>query len=212
MGQTAAGRPKLAEGPARATMSPMTSPNHAGRLEVVHGSMFAGKTEYLLARLRAEQAQGRHVLAFKHASDARYAPQFLVTHPGDRFEAVRVAEATAIPALAREAEVVAIDEGHFFKRPLLDVVRALVADGKTVLVAGITNDAWGQPFEPMPELAALADAEVLRQAPCRVCGAPAPYSQRLTPVGTEFMVGGAGDYEPRCGAHFTALATPPEPR
>lgn len=202
----------LARRPLPTTMGRMTSSPRIGRLEVVHGSMFAGKTEHLLARLRAEAAAGRRVVAVKHVCDARYAPEFLVTHRGDRFAAIRVEEARAILPRAREADVVAIDEGHFFKRPLLDVVETLMADGKTVLVAGITNDAWGRPFEPMPQLVAMADVEVLKQAPCTVCGAPSPYSQRLTPVGTEFMVGGAGDYEPRCPAHFTALTTPPEPR
>jgi thymidine kinase len=78
------------------------------------------------------------------------------------------------------------------------------------LVAGITNDSWGRPFVPIPELCALAGTEVVRRAPCRVCGRPSPYTQRMTPVNTEFMVGGAGDYEPRCAAHFSPLPGPPE--
>lgn len=179
---------------------------------MVHGSMFAGKTEYVIARLRAEQARGRVVRAFKHAIDGRYDADHLVTHPGDRFEALRVPNAAAILEHVEHVDVVAIDEGHFFKRPLVPVVQALLQRGLTVLVAGITNDSWGRPFEPMPELAAMADEEVLRQAPCRVCGQPAPYTQRITPVNTQFMVGGAGDYEPRCAAHFVAQPGPPESR
>lgn len=183
-----------------------------GRLEVVHGSMFAGKTEYMIARLRAEQARGRVVRAFKHAIDGRYDADHLVTHPGDRFEARRVSDAAGILEHVEGVDVVAIDEGHFFKLALLPVVEALLERGLTVLVAGITNDSWGRPFDPMPQLAARADEVVLRQAPCRVCGAPAPYTQRMTPVRTQLMVGGAGDYEPRCAAHFEAQAGPPESR
>jgi thymidine kinase len=173
--------------------------------------MFAGKTEYLIARLRAEQARGRRVLAFKHAIDARYDADHLVTHNGDHFDAMRVSDAGAVLKHADQADVIAIDEGHFFKLPLVPVVQKLREQGKTVLVAGITHDSWGRPFEPFPQLTALADEEVLRQAPCRVCGEPAPYTQRMTPVNTEFMVGGLGDYEPRCAAHFTALPEPPKP-
>ena len=181
-----------------------------GRLEVVHGSMFAGKTEYLIARLRLEQSRGRRVRAFKHAIDRRYDPDHLVTHAGDRFEAIRVTDAGAILEQTDGVDVAAIDEGHFFKLPLVPVVQALRDRGVDVLVAGITHDSWGRPFEPIPQLSALADAVVLRQASCRVCGRPSPYTQRITPINTEFMVGGVGDYEPRCAAHFVPLPGPPE--
>ena len=174
--------------------------------------MFAGKTEHVIARLRSEQAHGRRVRAFKHAIDGRYAPDHLVTHRGDHFEAVRVRDADAILQYANDVDVIAIDEGHFFKLPLVAVVQTLLDRGLTVLVAGITHDSWDRPFEPMPQLAALADEVVLCQAPCRVCGEPSPYTQRITPVNTEFMVGGVGDYEPRCAAHFVAAPVPPEQR
>jgi thymidine kinase len=187
-------------------------PPPGGRLEVVHGSMFAGKTEHLIARLRAEEARGQRVRAFKHAIDSRYAPTHLATHGGDQFEARRVSTPDAILEQAGDVDVIAIDEGQFFKQPLVAVVRALKARGLTVLVAGIPHDAWGRPFDPMPELVARADEVVLRQAPCRVCGCPAPYTQRMTAITTEFMIGGLPDYEPRCAVHFVSLPGPPEPR
>jgi thymidine kinase len=183
-----------------------------GRLEVVHGSMFAGKTEHVIARLRQEESHGRRVRAFKHSSDARYAPAHLVTHRGDQFAAVRVPNAEAILEHVDDVDTVAIDEGHFFKVPLIAIVAELRARGLSVLVAGITHDAWGRPFDPFPQLAAIADDVVFLQAPCRVCGEPAAYTQRITPVNTQFMVGGVGDYEPRCKTHFEALDIPPEPR
>lgn len=188
-----------------------TNPS-SGRLVIVHGSMFAGKTEYLIARLRLEQAHGRRVRAFKHAIDNRYAPHRLVTHAGDQFDALPVPEAGIILQQADGADVIGIDEGQFFKMPLLPVVQTLLSRGLLVIVAGISHDAWGRPFEPIPQLCALAHEIVLRESPCRICGAPSPYTQRVTPVSTEFMVGGIGDYEPRCAAHFTPLPGPPEQR
>ena len=174
--------------------------------------MFGGKTEHMIARLRGAQVRGDRVLAFKHCIDDRYVTDAIVTHPGERFDAVRVPDAASILDHADEADFIAIDEGHFFGLPLIDVVESLCARGKSVLVAGITHDAWGRPFDPMPQLCAIAQSEVIKQAPCRVCGEPAPYTQRMTQINTKHMVGGLSDYEPRCEAHFSPLATPPEVR
>lgn len=176
-----------------------------GFLEVVHGSMFGGKTEYLIARLREEEAQGRAVRAFKHIIDDRYEPDYLVTHRQDRFAAARVSSAEDLLHESEGAEVVAIDEGHFFTPALVEVVRVLRQRGLVVIVAGITHDAWGRHFTPMPELVQMADREILRQAPCSICGEPSPFTQRMTPVRGTLMVGGSGDYEPRCVLHFAPL-------
>jgi thymidine kinase len=186
--------------------------NASGRIEVVHGSMFAGKTEHMIARLRQERSHGKTVRAFKHAIDERYDPDHLVTHRGDLFDAARVSSAAQIPPLCEGADVVAIDEGHFFGMDLVQVARRLADRGATVLVAGITNDAWGRPFEPIPQLVELADEEILLRAPCRVCGEPAPFTQRMVAVDSVHMVGGLDEYEPRCAEHFTPLPGPPEQR
>ena len=177
---------------------------------MVHGSMFAGKTEYMISRLRQEQARGRTVVAFKHSMDDRYDPDHLVTHRQDRFVALRAADAEAIRPHCGEADVVAIDEGHFFKIELVPVVEELLEQGKLVIVAGITYDVWGRLFDPMPQLMETADDVVELCAPCRVCGEPAPYNQRFTPIDKLHMVGGLDDYEPRCPKHFTPLPNPPE--
>jgi thymidine kinase len=174
--------------------------------------MFAGKTEHLIARLRQEQARGETVIAFKHSIDDRYDPDHLVTHRRDHFDALRVPNAAAILEHCADADVVAIDEGHFFKMDLVPVVQELKARGVTVLVAGITHDCWGRDFEPIPQLAALADEEVVRQAPCRVCGKPALFTQRMTAVNALHMVGGLDDYEPRCAEHFIPFPGPAEQR
>ncbi len=174
--------------------------------------MFGGKTEHVIARLRQASTDGKRVRAFKHAIDNRYDPDHLITHRQDRFDAVRVPDAASILDRCEGADVVAIDEGHFFKLDLVPVVQQLLDRGVSVIVAGISHDAWGRPFEPMPQLSEMADEVVVCQAPCRVCGKPSPYTQRMTPVGTLHMVGGLDDYEPRCADHFTPLDAPPEER
>jgi len=183
-----------------------------GRLIVIHGSMFAGKTETMIARLRHACQAGRSVVAFKHVIDDRYDPDHLVTHRADRFDATRVSQSDDILERVEGATTVAIDEAHFFGNGLVPVIEALLERGLDVVVAGITNDAWGRPFEPMPELAELASEQVLLRAPCRVCGMPAAFNQRLVAVTTTHMVGGLAEYEPRCTRHFTPLPGPPEQR
>ncbi|MBK8270475.1 MAG: thymidine kinase [Planctomycetes bacterium] len=188
-----------------------------GTLEVVHGSMFGGKTERMIAVLREAVGAGKRVMAFKHVIDDRYDPEHLVTHRNETFDAIRVPNADAILKMVMngsgvKADFIAVDEGHFFKMPLIPVVKTLLEKGVSVIVAGITNDAWGRPFEPMPQLTEMADRVVVKQAPCRVCGNPAAYTQRITQINTLHMVGGLSDYEPRCGEHFTPFPGPPEHR
>jgi thymidine kinase len=188
------------------------NPRRKGRLVVIHGSMFGGKTEQLIAHLRRAQSEGLRVRAFKHAIDNRYDATHLVTHTQDRFDAIAVPDAEGLLDRSADVDVIAVDEGQFFKAPLIAVVHLLLDRGVSVFVAGITYDAWGRPFDPMPQLCGLADEVITRQSPCRVCGKPAPYTQRMSPVDTLHMVGGLDDYEPRCKAHFTPLSSPPEPR
>ncbi len=191
-------------------MSPST--RKRGELEVVHGSMFGGKTEHTIAQLYRARESGLCVRAFKHQIDDRYDVNHLVTHRRESFDAVRVKNAAAILDQIEGVDLVAIDEGHFFKMALVPVVEEILARGVSVIVAGITHDAWGRPFEPMPQLCTIADCVVVKNAPCRICGTSAPYTQRMTEVNTEHMVGGLDDYEPRCKAHFKPLSIPPEVR
>lgn len=180
-----------------------------GRLEVIAGSMFSGKTERLIARLRAARRDGRRVGAFKHRIDDRYDADHLVTHTQDRFPAVRVDQAAQIVARSAELETIGIDEGHFFGRPLIAAVQQLAKAGRRVIVVGLEHDAWGRPFVPMPRLMELADDVLHLYAPCRVCGGQARYSQRMVPVDSNAMVGGVDMYEPRCQRCFEPLKSPP---
>jgi len=170
--------------------------------------MFAGKTARLIERLYAARAAGRSTLAVKHPLDDRYDPTELATHDGRRFPARTLPDAAALLAAAGDAEVVGIDEGQFFGPALVAACESLRRRGCRVIVAGIDHNAWGRPFPPFPQLKAVADEVEILHVPCTVCGAPARYSQRMTPVVDGRMVGGPGEYEPRCARCFIPLPGP----
>ena len=180
-----------------------------GRIEVIAGSMFSGKTERLIARLRAAQTRGRRVGAFKHQIDDRYDRDHLITHTQDRYPAVRVPGAAEIITHSCELHTIGVDEGHFFGRPLIAAVRQLADSAKRVIVVGLEYDAWGRPFAGMAQLMELADEVLHMYAACRVCGGEARYSQRMVPVDSPTMVGGVGQYQPRCQRCFQPLDSPP---
>ncbi len=170
--------------------------------------MFAGKTALLIERLRFAVAAGRRVIAVKHALDARYASDCLATHDGRRFPARAVDAPGALVRLADGVDVVGVDEAQFFGVGLVEVVERLRRRGRDVFVAGIDHDAWGQDFPPLPLLARAADEDVVRTVPCTRCGRPARFSERVTPVVGDDMVGGPADYHPRCAACFRPLPAP----
>lgn len=179
-----------------------------GKLIVICGCMFAGKTKRLIQRLEAAARRGRSVIACKHRLDARYDPARLRTHDGLEFDAVPVADASEVAARVGSAEVIGIDEAQFFGRGLADVCRELKSAGRMVIVAGIDHDAWGQDFPPLPQLKERADEVELLHVPCTVCDEPARFSQRVVPVTGADMVGGPNEYQPRCAAHFKPLPGP----
>lgn len=164
--------------------------------------MFSGKSERVVGQLRAAREEGRRVVAFKHASDDRYAARQIVTHSGQRIDAVPVRDPNRILDLTADASLIAIDEAQFFGDELVDVCRALAAQGRDVIVAGLDLDSWGLPFGPMPGVAAIADEVVTTHGVCARCGSIADHTQRLTPVAGQTMIGGPESYEPRCAACF----------
>jgi thymidine kinase len=177
----------------------------AGRIEVICGCMFSGKTARLIDRLAAAAGRGLPTAAFKHVLDVRYDSCHLATHDGRRCEAVAVGDAGEIVQRSAGADVIGIDEAQFFGAALITMCTTLRDLGRHVIVAGIDHDAWGHPFTPLPELKELADAVEVLHVPCRVCGRPARYSQRMVPVRDGNMVGGPAEYEPRCAACFQPL-------
>lgn len=175
-----------------------------GRITVIQGCMFSGKSERLVGRIRVAGDAGHSVVAFKHASDDRYADRQIVTHSGQRIAAVPIANASGMLERAGDARLVVIDEAQFFGEGLVETCRTLCEQGREVIVAGLDLDSWGLPFGPMPALAALADEVIRTRGVCARCGGEADHTQRLAPVEGQKMVGGPESYEPRCAVCFEA--------
>ena len=180
-----------------------------GTLTLIRGCMFAGKTARLIERLLAAQARGESPRAFKHALDGRYSPGALATHDGRTFPAQELSDAAELHTaiLAAAPALVAVDEVQFFGEAMVSLCRELRDAGYGLLLAGIDFDTWGQPFSPLPDLARVADEVVTLSIPCGICGRPARLNQRMTPILQGNLVGGPGDYAPRCHSCFTP-ATP----
>jgi thymidine kinase len=161
--------------------------------------MFSGKSEELIRRLRRAQIARQRVQAFKHALDERYDASHIVSHSDMRLESVPVkSSAEILERVDPDTEVVGVDEGHFFDQGLVEVCERLADSGKRVIVAGLDQDFRAKPFEPMPQLLAIAEYIDKELAICVICGAPANRTQRLTEASDRIVVGASGTYEARC--------------
>ena len=185
---------------------------NSGRVELIPGSMFSGKTEELLRRLRRAEIAGQAVAAFSPALDDRYGTEVIGSHAGQEWEAIVVepdADGVAqIHEYLNGEEVVAIDEANFFEPALVDVVLELANNDRRVIVSGLDKTYRGEPFEPVPDLLAHADYVDKLQAICVECGDPATMTQRLVdgePAHVDdptILVGAQESYEARCrGCH-----------
>src|SRR5438132_732686 len=172
---------------------------HIGWIEVICGSMFSGKSEELIRRLRRAQIARQRVQVFKPKIDVRASSDHIVSHSEQRLASEVVSSAGEI--LQRtdgRTEVVGIDEAQFFDREVVTVCNRLADMGKRVIVAGLDQDYRGRPFEPMPELLAIAEDITKTLAICVVCGNPANHTQRLVASSDRVLVGATGMYEARC--------------
>jgi thymidine kinase len=175
----------------------------SGWIEVVTGSMFSGKSEELIRRIRRAQIARQKVQIFKARIDTRYASDAVVSHSDMRMPSETVDSAVSIlDKLLPDTEVVGIDEGQFFDARLVDVANELANRGLRVIVAGLDQDYRGRPFEPMPQLIAIAEYVDKTLAICMQCGAPANRTQRLGAATDRVVVGGAAEYEARCRRCF----------
>jgi thymidine kinase len=184
----------------------------AGWIEVITGSMFSGKSEELIRRLRRAQIARQKVQIFKPTFDDRYGDDHIVSHSDMRIASENVSNSRALLAeVADDAEVVGIDEGQFFDADLPAVCNELANRGKRVIVAGLDQDYLGKPFEPMPQLLAIAEYITKTLAICVVCGNPANHTQRLVASQDRVLLGAQGTYEARCRRCFDpSLAPAPE--
>lgn len=178
-------------------------PNDTGWIEVVCGSMFSGKTEELIRRLRRAQIAKQSVAIFKPVIDTRFAEDRIVSHSGVSLPSINVSNAEEIRAQAGGVDVIGIDEAQFFDLELVRVCEELADRGHRVIIAGLDQDYLGQPFEPMPQLLAVAEYITKTLAICMVCGNPANRTQRVTRNAERVLVGAGDAYEARCRKCWT---------
>ncbi len=177
--------------------------NGCGWIEVVTGSMFSGKSEELIRRIRRAQIAKQKFQLFKPRVDTRFTPDQIVSHSDMRLPSEAVGSAAEILGRLRpDTEIVGIDEGQFFDADLVRVVEELADRGLRVIVAGLDQDYLGRPFEPMPQIIAVAEYVDKTLAICVRCGAPANRTQRLGGRTDRVVVGGADEYEARCRRCF----------
>jgi thymidine kinase len=186
-------------------------PQH-GWIEVITGSMFSGKSEELIRRLRRAQIAKVQVQIFKPVIDNRFSEDHIVSHSDMRIRSVNVPSSDELlRAVKDETEVVGIDEGQFFDANLPAACNTLADRGKRVIVAGLDQDYLGRPFEPMPQLLAIAEYITKTLAICVVCGDPANHTQRLVASKDRVLVGATGLYEARCRHCFDPTLGAVEP-
>jgi thymidine kinase len=170
-----------------------------GWIEVITGSMFSGKSEELIRRLRRAQIARQTVQIFKPLVDNRFSEDHIVSHSDMRIGSQTVKNSgELIEQVGAATEVVGIDEGQFFDMNLPAACNRLAGRGKRVIVAGLDQDYLGRPFEPMPQLLAIAEFITKTRAICVVCGDPANHTQRLVVSSDRVLVGATGVYEARC--------------
>jgi thymidine kinase len=185
-----------------------TQKHKFGWIEVVCGSMFSGKTEELIRRLKRAEFAGQKVEIFKPEVDTRYDDEAVVSHDENSIPSTAVRSSGNILILANNAHVVGIDEAQFFDLELVNVCNQLAALGKRVIVAGLDMDYKGRPFGPMPGLMAVAEYVTKVHAICMKCGSLANHSHRFIDSGKLVELGEREQYEPLCRACFSHAMEP----
>ena len=172
--------------------------HHPGRIEVVCGSMFSGKTEELIRRIKRAVFARQRVEIFKPSIDTRYSEEEVVSHDRNAIRSTIVDTSASILLLASDVDVVGIDEAQFLDEGLVDVCNELANRGVRVIIAGLDMDFKGVPFGPMPALCAIADEVTKVHAICVKCGALAYVSHRLVNEDKRVLLGEKAQYEPLC--------------
>ncbi|MBS1514803.1 MAG: thymidine kinase [Bacteroidetes bacterium] len=173
----------------------------SGHIEVICGSMFSGKTEELIRRIRRAEIARQRVKVFKPKIDTRYSDMEIVSHSEQSYPSEMIENSEDILEKSFDFEVIGIDEAQFFDEKIVDVCQKLADAGKRVIVAGLDQDYRAMPFEPMPKLLAVAEYVTKAMAICVICGAPANRTQRNTSSSDRVLVGAKDHYEARCRLH-----------
>lgn len=177
---------------------PHSTPKDTGWIEVIAGCMFSGKTEELIRRLRRAQIAKQNVKIFKPEIDTRFSKNLIISHSEQSLPSVLIKDIKEIIEFSKDAQVIGIDEAQFFSSDIVDICNNLANEGKRVIVAGLDQDYKGIPFEPMPQLLAIAEYITKTLAICVVCGNPADKTQRKTTSSERVVVGASDIYEARC--------------
>ena len=178
------------------------TPRNIGWIEVITGSMFSGKSEELIRRLRRAQIARQKVSIFKARLDDRFSADDIVSHNQQRIKSIPVSSARDILEQATDSDVIGVDEAQFFDDDIVSVLGALANAGKRVVVAGLDKDFRGEAFGPMPQRMTQAEYVTKSLAICMICGEPANFTQRLTPDEDQIIVGELDIYEARCRGCF----------
>jgi thymidine kinase len=176
-----------------------------GWIEVICGSMFSGKTEELIRRLKRVEFAQQKLLLFKPAIDNRYHEEQVVSHKGSSLEAIPVSNSAEILKHWKKERIVAIDEAQFFDAGLVDVCADLAKHGVRVIIAGLDMDYLGKPFGPMPSLLCMAEYVTKVHAICVSCGNLAQYSHRTSKDEGQVLVGAVEKYEPLCRSCYNKI-------
>lgn len=179
-------------------LSPHAMPKDTGWIEVIAGCMFSGKTEELIRRLRRAKIAKQNVKIFKPKIDNRYSENNIVSHSEQALPSILIENINEIFNHSADAQVIGIDEAQFFNKEIVDICNKLAEQGKRVIVAGLDQDYRGIPFEPMPQLLAIAEYITKTLAICVVCGNPADKTQRTSGTSDLVQVGASDSYEARC--------------
>ena len=176
----------------------------AGSIEVICGSMFSGKTEELIRRMKRAQFAKQTVEIFKPCIDVRYSEDKVVSHDSHSIHSTPIESPAQMLELSNDVEVVGIDEAQFFDDSLIEVVQTLANRGIRVVIAGLDTDFLGKPFGPMPALMAVAEDIQKVHAICVKCGSPANHSHRLSASDELVVLGETDIYEPLCRHCYNA--------
>ncbi len=177
-----------------------------GWIEVICGSMFSGKTEELIRRMRRAQFANQRLILFKPIIDNRYHEENVVSHQGSSLKAIAVNNAEEILKTWTNEKVVAIDEAQFFDFGVVEVANALAQKGVRVIIAGLDMDYKGVPFGPMPHLLSIAEYVTKVHAICVSCGNLAQFSHRTAEEKDQVLVGAVEKYKPLCRACYNKIA------
>jgi len=179
--------------------------NRSGWIEVITGSMFSGKTEELIRRLRRARLANQKVEIFKPIMDSRYSSNEIVSHDSSSASSIPVTSSSEILSLVNEVSVIGIDEAQFFDSGIVNVCNILANSGIRVVIAGLDMDYQGKPFGPLPQLMATAEYVTKLQAVCMRCGNPSLYSFRKTKNNDLILLGEKEEYEPLCRVCYNNL-------